>query len=161
MGLGNATATGTDNNSQGYLRLYGPNTGYSNLTYANSTSNVTHTLPAVSGTIVLGTGTADKLTKWNSTNKLEAAEWNTATIKLGSPLTISANSATSITFTSSKANTGSLKAVRLLTESSSIAKVAITGWELSSSSAKIYIYNPTSSSITLSKESYIIILCLE
>ena len=51
-GLGNATATGTDNNSQGFIRFYGPNTGYSNLTYANSTNNVTNTLPATSGTLI-------------------------------------------------------------------------------------------------------------
>ena len=52
LALGNATASGTDYNSQGYIRLYGQNTGYSNLTYANSTSNVTNTLPATSGTLL-------------------------------------------------------------------------------------------------------------
>lgn len=51
-GLGNDIATGTANNSQGYMRLYGPNTGYSTLTYANSTSNVTNTLPATTGTLL-------------------------------------------------------------------------------------------------------------
>ena len=55
-GLGNNVATGTANNSQGYVRLYGPNTGYGNITYANTTANSTHTLPSTSGTI-LNTGT--------------------------------------------------------------------------------------------------------
>ena len=55
-GLGNNIATGTANNSQGYVRLYGPNTGYGNITYANATANSTHTLPSTGGTI-LNTGT--------------------------------------------------------------------------------------------------------
>lgn len=51
--LGNATASGTAGNKYGQLRLYGKNTGYSHLEYANSTTNVTHTLPATTGTIAL------------------------------------------------------------------------------------------------------------
>lgn len=56
--LGNNTASGTAGNSTGRLRLYGANTGYSNLTYANSTTNTSHVLPAASGTLMVSATSA-------------------------------------------------------------------------------------------------------
>ena len=52
--LGYGTATGSANNSQGRIRIYGTNTGYTTIVPGyNSTSNVTITLPASSGTLAL------------------------------------------------------------------------------------------------------------
>lgn len=48
--LGNGTASGTAGNKKGFIQLYGPNTGKAELVYKNTTTNVTHTLPAISGT---------------------------------------------------------------------------------------------------------------
>ena len=56
--LGNNTASGTAGNSTGRLRLYGANTGYSNLTYVNSTTNASHVLPAASGTLMVSATSA-------------------------------------------------------------------------------------------------------
>lgn len=54
--IGNSTASGTAGNKEGQLRIYGINSGYGTLKYANSTSNATHILPSTGGTI-LNTGT--------------------------------------------------------------------------------------------------------
>lgn len=50
--LGNATAEGTAGNSYGALRLYSKSTSYHSIVGAANTSAITHTLPAVSGTII-------------------------------------------------------------------------------------------------------------
>ena len=54
--LGNSTASGTAGNEEGLLRLYSPGTGYYTLKTTSSSSNIDHTFPATSGTI-LNTGT--------------------------------------------------------------------------------------------------------
>lgn len=50
--LGNATASGTDGNRFGRLRIYSKGTKYGALIQGDTTGNVTHTLPATSGTIL-------------------------------------------------------------------------------------------------------------
>lgn len=54
--LGNSAKKGAANNKTGHYRLYGANSGYGQIDYANSTANTTHTLPATSGTL-LNSGT--------------------------------------------------------------------------------------------------------
>lgn len=57
--LGNSTSTGTEGNAFGYLRLYGKNTGYTQLLAKSQTSNYTTYLPSANGTLVYHTtGTA-------------------------------------------------------------------------------------------------------
>lgn len=53
--VGNNIAKGTDKNSRGYYRFYGPNTGYGQITYADSTSNASFIFPAASGTVLTST----------------------------------------------------------------------------------------------------------
>ncbi len=54
MVLGNHLATGTNNNARGEILLYGNNTGYTDIIPgANSTSNITLTLPSSTGIIAL------------------------------------------------------------------------------------------------------------
>lgn len=60
--LGNAIQSGASGNAQGEIYLYSSSSGYSNIKYTNSTSNVSHTLPAVSGSIVIA-----KTSVYNST----------------------------------------------------------------------------------------------
>lgn len=50
LSLGNSTASGTTGNKKAFLQMYGQNTGRAQISYANSTSNVDQTLPALSGT---------------------------------------------------------------------------------------------------------------
>lgn len=50
--LGNSTATGTAGNKTGWLCLYSPGTSYHMIKPASTNSALTHTLPAVSGTIL-------------------------------------------------------------------------------------------------------------
>ena len=52
LSLGNNIASGKAANKYGVLRLYSQNTGYDNIQSASHTSNLTHTLPSVSGPIV-------------------------------------------------------------------------------------------------------------
>lgn len=54
--LGNNTSSGTDKNKYGAIRLYGTGAYYGQIAQMNGTSNVNHSLPATSGTI-LNTGT--------------------------------------------------------------------------------------------------------
>ena len=52
--LGNSTASGSDGNKYGNIRLYGKSSGYTSLDTANtSTSSYTITLPAKTGTVAL------------------------------------------------------------------------------------------------------------
>lgn len=51
--VGNPTASGTAGNKKGMLQLYGQNSGRAQVEYANSTTNVTQVLPALSGTMVV------------------------------------------------------------------------------------------------------------
>lgn len=51
--VGNTTASGTAGNKQGWVRIHGPNTGYTQITSPNSTGNYTVTLPAKTGTVAL------------------------------------------------------------------------------------------------------------
>lgn len=64
--LGNATASGTANNEEGLVRLYSPGTAYHTIKGASTSSNVDHTLPATSGT-VLNTGTTSVTAVYGST----------------------------------------------------------------------------------------------
>lgn len=50
--LGNGTASGTNGNKYGQLRLYSSNTGYDNIKSASHTGALTHTLPSSSGTLL-------------------------------------------------------------------------------------------------------------
>ena len=54
--LGNNTTSGTDKNKYGAIRIYGTGSYYGQIAQINGTSNVNHSLPATSGTI-LNTGT--------------------------------------------------------------------------------------------------------
>lgn len=54
--LGNAIASGTAGNKSGGLRLYSINTGYTDLEYANTTSNVTTTIPPYTGNLIVNYG---------------------------------------------------------------------------------------------------------
>lgn len=51
--LGSDINAGADNNAYGAIRLYSTNTGFSNLRYSASATNVTHYLPAINGTIAV------------------------------------------------------------------------------------------------------------
>ena len=51
--LGNGIARGTAGNKKGFLQIHGQNTGKAQIEYANSTSNVTQVLPALSGTFAV------------------------------------------------------------------------------------------------------------
>lgn len=51
--LGNSTANGTAGNKKGILRIHGQNTGRTDVSYANSTSNVAQTIPALNGTFIV------------------------------------------------------------------------------------------------------------
>ena len=55
--LGNNTASGTTANSRGMLTLYSQNTGWGCMIYTNTTTNATITLPAVTGNVLVGSGT--------------------------------------------------------------------------------------------------------
>ena len=50
--LGNSIASGTAGNKQGRLYIYGSNTGYHILEAGSTTSNITHILPTVEGTLL-------------------------------------------------------------------------------------------------------------
>lgn len=64
--LGNATASGTADNEEGLVRLYSPGTAYHTIKGASTSSNVDHTLPTTSGTI-LNTGTTSVTAVYAST----------------------------------------------------------------------------------------------
>ena len=68
--LGNETKSGTAGNSTGWLKLFSPSSGYHYITGTSTTSAITHTLPAVSGT-VLNSGNYLQYTR--SIQKLYAA----------------------------------------------------------------------------------------
>ena len=51
--LGNNVASGTNTNSKGYIKMYGTNTGYTDIAVGNNTtSNITLTLPSSTGTLI-------------------------------------------------------------------------------------------------------------
>ena len=78
---GNSIASGTAGNKQGYFRVYGQNTGYGDITYANSTSNATHTFPATSGT-VLNSGTTSFTQTVTSGREIGKLKINGTTVSL-------------------------------------------------------------------------------
>lgn len=51
--IGNGTATGTAGNKKGILRLHGSNTGRTDVSYANTTTSTSQTIPALNGTFVV------------------------------------------------------------------------------------------------------------
>lgn len=53
LAIGNATASGSNGNSRGRIRMYGTSSGYIDLYPTASTSNYTIALPAASGTVAL------------------------------------------------------------------------------------------------------------
>ena len=55
--LGNNTASGTAGNVRGILSIYSQNTGWLSLYYTNTTTNSTITFPAVTGNVLVGSGT--------------------------------------------------------------------------------------------------------
>jgi hypothetical protein len=51
--LGNNTASGTNTNAKGYIKMYGTNSGYTDIVVGNNTtSNATLTLPSSTGTLI-------------------------------------------------------------------------------------------------------------
>lgn len=76
--LGNSKATGTDGNKKGQLTLYSENTGHHIIQGASTTSNITHTFPAKSGT-VLTTGNYPALTSCTGTLTVEKGGTGSAT----------------------------------------------------------------------------------
>lgn len=66
--LGNGTAKATAGNKTGRLRMYGESSGYTDLYYATSTSNVTQYLPAYSGNVTIAVSSAS--------NPAEATTYN-------------------------------------------------------------------------------------
>lgn len=51
--LGNNVASGTNTNSKGYIKMYGTNTGYTDIVVGNNTTNnATLTLPSSTGTLI-------------------------------------------------------------------------------------------------------------
>ena len=94
--IGNGTASGTAGNKKGYLQLYGQNTGRAQLEYKNTTTNVTHTLPAISGTYQIQRAMAQ--IRYKRQNLTISAGWTSVpltsvadTMTLGSGLTIDSN----------------------------------------------------------------------
>ncbi len=75
LALGNSSATGTDLNKKGYLRLYSSSTSYSQILAANTTSAISHTLPATGGTI-LNTGTTSYTATQTSGNAIGTLKIN-------------------------------------------------------------------------------------
>lgn len=73
--LGNSTATGTANNMYGALRLYSEKSSYHQLKGANTTSAITHTLPATTG-IILNSGTTSFTQTLTSGIKIGAIKIN-------------------------------------------------------------------------------------
>ena len=73
--LGNSTATGTANNSYGYISLYSESTSYHAIKPASTTSAITHTLPATSGT-VLNSGTTSFTQTLTSGTKIGSIKIN-------------------------------------------------------------------------------------
>ena len=76
--LGNNKATGTDGNKKGQLTLYSENTGCHIIQGTSITSNITHTFPAKSGT-VLTTGNYPALTSCTGTLTVEKGGTGSAT----------------------------------------------------------------------------------
>lgn len=110
LSLGNSTASGTANNEKGFLQIYGQNTGRAQLEYKNTTTNVTHTLPAISGTyqiqramamIVYGRQTQSIGTAWAGKALTTVSESMTQ----GSGLAISSNAI--------KINNSTIKKIRI------------------------------------------------
>ena len=61
--LGNSTASGTANNMIGNIALYSKSTSYHLISPADTTSAITHTLPAVTGTLINSGNLKNGLTK--------------------------------------------------------------------------------------------------
>ena len=94
--LGNATNSGTAGNKKGFIQLFGQNTGRAQLEYKNTTSSVTHTLPAISGTYQIQRAMAQ--IRYKRQNLTISSAWTTvplnsveSTMTLGSGLTIDSN----------------------------------------------------------------------
>lgn len=69
--LGNSIAEGTASNSYGYVRLYGKNTGYTNIVPGNNTtSNITLNLPSSGGTLARTSDNVASATKLNTARTL-------------------------------------------------------------------------------------------
>lgn len=86
--LGNNLASGTATNAKGYIRMYGTNTGRTDIAVGNNTtSNITITLPSATGTLV---------TSGDVTNTLKnylplSGGTITGTLKVNNTLTTGAN----------------------------------------------------------------------
>ena len=94
--LGNATASGTAGNKKGFIQLYGQNTGKAQLEYKNTTTSVTHTLPAITGTYEIQRAMAQ--IRYKRQNMTIGSAWTTvpltsieSSMTLGSGLTIDSN----------------------------------------------------------------------
>ena len=99
--LGNATAKGTDKNSTGKIILYSNSTNSHTITPATTTSGITHTLPATSGT-VLNTGTTSFTQSLTSGTKVGSIKINGTSTDLYAPTNTDTKNTAGSTDSSSK-----------------------------------------------------------
>lgn len=106
--LGNSTPSGTAGNETGWLKLYSPSSGVHYITGASTTSAITHTLPATTGTI-LNSGTTSFTQSLSSGTKIGSIKIN------GTPTDIYAptNTDTKVTQTVSASSNTSFRPLLL------------------------------------------------
>lgn len=142
--LGNATASGTDGNRFGRLRIYSKGTKYGALIQGDTTGNVTHTLPATSGTI-LNSGNYDdyvspllQATVGHSCKNLLKI---TATSTTKNGVTFNVNSTTGIITASEKSSTNFYYTVGSIVNTSDTAmNLYMSGCADGGSTSKYYVY---------------------
>ena len=99
--LGNSTASGSDGNSFGQIALYSSSSGYHMIVTASTTSAITHTLPATSGTI-LNTGTTSVTQTLTSGTEVGKIKINGTTTTLYAPTNTDTKNTAGSTDSSSK-----------------------------------------------------------
>ena len=114
--LGNSTASGTANNAQGSICLYGSSSGYTIINPGyNSTSSVTLTLPSSTGTIATTANIDSKLASYLPL----AGGTMTGNITLNNGIVIKSKTPAAYTNTNTSASVASGTAVNILTYNSS------------------------------------------
>ena len=109
--VGNGTASGTAGNKKGYLQLYGQNTGRAQLEYKNTTTNVTHTLPAITGTYQIQRAMAQIRYKRQQVNVTSG--WGIGTPLTSIDSTMTLGSGLSIDGNKIKINNSTIKKVKI------------------------------------------------
>ena len=105
--LGNSTASGTASNSTGYLRLYSASTSYHTISPASTSSAITHTLPATTGTI-LNSGTTSFTQTLTSGTAIGTIKINGSSKTLYAPNSVATTSADGLMSSSDKSKLDSL-----------------------------------------------------